>query len=198
MIPVGSGHYMYKNGQWIYVKPVTYRLTVSSRWVGNPPIDPHTGNWFFLTHQPDIHLFQEGQPASQAVAETAMFGTVDGFPIDNSFSQTAPVVGTPFQDLTFEVPADAEHSQFSLVAMVAPSSDLFFGVDSVNLLDRRGHFRPRIQVPLHAFDAGSSPENRFVNNPPGTPIQTHDPIRRISDSGSGLPIPFAMAVLEKV
>ena len=172
----------------------TYRVRVTSWWEGHPPADPHTGNWLVATHPKGQHIFQEGKVASPAVAETAMFGTLDGFPTFR-FQDTHPVVPSPFKNVELVVDADERSSQLSLISMVAPSSDFFFGLDSVPLKGRRGNWKRRIMEPVFAYDAGSDPRNRFQNNPPGTPIQTRDPIRRLR---RGVPIPFGMAVIERI
>ena len=91
------------------------------------PNGPHTGNFLFVTHDNKYNLYKPGQVASQSVAETSMFGTVNQFrlPRDKTYDAvTLNSISSPFKT-SIEIGATNDNPLLSFVSMVAPSSDFF-------------------------------------------------------------------------
>ncbi|MCA9184807.1 MAG: spondin domain-containing protein [Pirellulaceae bacterium] len=74
---------------------------------------------------------------------------------------------------------DSEFPLVSLVTMVAPSPDWFVGVNSLEMTDEQGRWRPRVTVDLFAYDAGTDDGQAFVS--PDSDSQPPAPIARLGD-----------------
>lgn len=92
---------------------------------------------------------------------------------------TGPGLGTP-STATITAQLDTDHSQLTLVTMIAPSPDWFVGVAGLELLED-GRWIDEVTVPLYAWDAGTDSGTAFTssnqNTNPQEPItlQTNGP-----------------------
>jgi hypothetical protein len=140
-----------------------YEVTVTNltRGVSFTPI-------LVATHQPDVHLFALGQPASEALAAMAEGGDTSLLAADIDAMQksaTASSAGLlePGQSVTITVSAHSRASHLSLAAMMLPTNDGFIALNSVPL-PPGGKTGSYIS---NGHDAGSEPNDEFCASIPG-------------------------------
>lgn len=141
----------------------TYEVTVTNltRGVSFTPI-------LVATHQPDIHLFALGQPASEALAAMAEGGDTSLLAADIEAMQKAATASSadllgPGQSVTITVSAHSRASHLSLAAMMLPTNDGFIALHDVPLPRGRqaaSHFS-------NGYDAGSEPNDESCASIPG-------------------------------
>ena len=189
----------------------TYRITFSTPWGGanSPaaaPRDAHTGNMLLLAHSGRFHLYAAGALASDGIVETAMHGTLGGLDRIVAAAQAqgsvgaaakAPPIAAPGSQ-QLELRVDAAHPYAAFVAMLAPSPDWFFGIDSVPLYSRANSWVPRVEVPISVWDAGSDRGTAFANEPDyAEPVRK--PIALVTEPlFRGGPRPLATLTFERV
>jgi len=177
-----------------------FKITFKTMWgkqnvnIGYPS-DPHTGNMFLAVHNNNYNLFENGKYASAGIEQSSEFGLNDNLikeAINNSKNikqyYTSPVLNTPGQT-EFTVDASTIYPLFSFATMIAPSSNWFTGISSVNLFN----VPKNIDIPLYAYDAGTDTGVEFVTLPKHPRIP-HRPISFITNGvlfPNGNQIPFA-------
>jgi hypothetical protein len=127
---------------------------------------PHSGNFFFVTHDDNYRLFTLGQMARPGIAKTSMFGTVDTLKMNARGvygMKTSPPISLPGK-ASVTIKANDAHPLLSFSAMVAPSPDWFFGVPNVNL-KQGGRWVDSMSINVMAYDAGSDSGTKFQNMP---------------------------------
>jgi len=115
-------------------------------------------------HNSDFSIFCAGSQPTPGLERLSEMGKHDPLDAELEAAQKTGEVGQliRFADgspgpvhaairTTFEL--DADHSQVSLVGMIAPSPDWFYGVSSV-ALRQDGDWTPSMVVPAYAWDSG--------------------------------------------
>jgi hypothetical protein len=167
---------------WWYFKSMplyTYRIKFVTMWgtpgteniigYSMPPLEgPHTGNMFLIQHDPNFNLFRVGDYASAGIAESSMFGTNNGLIKEaNGYKYyTKDVLQTP-GERSFTITYDPQNPLFSFVTMIAPSSNWFTGVSSINMtgLNQSLTVGKSTGIALYAFDAGVDHGDQFKTFP---------------------------------
>ena len=135
-----------------------YRVTIKNMSSGQP-ISPPVA----VTHSRDLHLFQRGKLASdaiEAIAEdgnqapavallTGMAGVTDVVDVGMPLTPAGTAVGSFSDTITFDITA-APGDRFSLSGMLICTNDGIVGLDSVKLPAHN-----RKQYRAHAYDAGT-------------------------------------------
>jgi hypothetical protein len=129
--------------------------------------DSHTGNMCLITHNDKYSAFKLGDYANQGIIESSEYGKNDSLITEiinekqNCFSYyTAPVLNTPGKAI-FDITINPQYPYISFVTMIAPSSNWFTGISSVNLTNV---IEP-IRIPTYAYDAGADYGTEFRTLP---------------------------------
>jgi len=166
----------------VFAQDAIYELRFEGRWVAPAPIpgNAHFTRLVGATHNSAGTLFTVGQQASQGiegVAETGSTGnlmseinaSIAAGDVDTEILGTDDFI-TPEEVNTFSFAANASHSRFSILTMIAPSPDWFVGVSDLDLLDANGNWRDEIVLDLVSYDAGTEDGAGFsLNNSATTP-----------------------------
>lgn len=119
------------------------------------------------THGYSANFFELGAPASDELAALAESGNItpllDSLTANPSVKDTATTAGllTPGSSVSFEIES-VRLARLSLAAMLIPTNDTFFALDSVSL-PRFGSYTYLAK----AYDAGSETNDEFCANIPG-------------------------------
>lgn len=142
----------------------TYRITVTNITKGlffTPTI--------VASHNQATHFFTVGDPASESLAAMAEGGDI--VPLMNDYLEndrvadiqnTAGLLG-PGETAVLTMTSEAGSRHFSAGAMLLPSNDFFYGLDSVLLPTSKR----RVTYFAQAYDAGSEPNDELCINIPG-------------------------------
>ncbi len=159
----------------------SYNVTVTNATAGqvmSPPI--------VVVHDPSIHLFAVGQPASDALAAVAedadateMLSMLDGMMGSGGVDSYAVADGPlpPGQSVTLDVTAAGGCRAITLVSMLVTTNDGFAGVNAVPL-STCGPGAPfnltgGMEVWASAYDAGSEANTELCSEIPGPPCGSH-------------------------
>lgn len=166
----------------VFAQDANYELTFEARW-GSPAPVPATAHFTQLigaTHNAAGSLYTVGQQATVGVEDVAELGVIGNLTSEiNAGIESGTVESLLFgvdtfiqpQEVdTFSFSASASHSRFTILSMIAPSSDWFVGVNDLDLLDANGNWRDRIVVDLISYDAGTEDGTGFsLSNPSTSP-----------------------------
>ncbi len=122
-----------------------------------------------VAHDPDISLFQLGQPALPELAELAESGATG--PLEALLGTLRDVGDTsastgllgPGETTTVTVEAGGKFNHISFAAMLIPTNDTFVAIDTVRI--PQGNQRK--EVFGIAYDAGSEANDQNCDNMPG-------------------------------
>ena len=166
----------------VFAQDAIYELRFEGRWVEPAPLpgNAHFTRLIGATHNAAGTLFTVGQQASQGIEGVAETGATGNLILEiNASIATGDVdteiLGTdgfisPEEVNTFSFAANASHSRFSILTMIAPSPDWFVGVSDLDLLDANGNWRDEIVLDLVSYDAGTEDGVGFsLNNSATTP-----------------------------
>ena len=175
---------------WMFLLPTTeaaessvsYRVTFQGMWTtaatpGGLPDGAHFSPLVGAVHSDEVTFWREGRVASPGIELVAELGLTSTFKSEIDASEYAvatiernlPAGGTPQVDVDFEVTTD--HPLVTLITMIAPSPDWFVGVSDLSLLDAQGRWRPRFEVDLFPYDAGTEDGTDFQMSNPATEPQ---------------------------
>jgi hypothetical protein len=205
-----------------FAQTAVYELTFEGQWVA-PAAIPGNGHFTQLigaTHNTAGSLYGVGQQASQGIEDVAELGSTGSLLTEINAGIAAGNVDTailgsdtfidPTEVDTFSFTANASHSRFSILTMVAPSPDWFVGVNDLDLLDANGNWRNQIVMDLVSYDAGTEDGTGFslnnsATNPQGviTNLDVAEPTGALFGAGSiarltltrAVPEPGSVAVL---
>lgn len=159
----------------------TYSVTFVPSW--NPATHPHDypithakkgllTPIIGATHTADFRLFAHGLEPTPGLEKLSEMGAHN--PLDDEirahvkrghvgglieFADGSP--GPVHPPVTSEIRVDAAHPMVSLVGMIAPSPDWFYGVSSVSLLDG-GDWVPSAVVTAYAWDSGGDAGTSYL------------------------------------
>jgi hypothetical protein len=120
-----------------------------------------------VTHYPPLKLFEVGQPASPGLATLAEAGDTAPLTMElraqrrTAAAQTVDGLLGPGETRSFEVEGRVGQN-LSLAAMLIPTNDTFFAMNSVTL-----PLAGRVTVEALAYDAGSEVNDQDCANIPG-------------------------------
>ena len=89
-----------------------------------------------------------------------------------------------------EFTVNRDYSLVTLVSMLAPSPDWFVGVNSLQMIDENGAFRPLITIDLNLYDSGTDGGTRYTSadaDIPRSPIDLVNSFPLDSDFQGGQP-----------
>lgn len=145
-------------------------------------------------HSRNLDMFEQGEPASDALEAIAEGGTVGpmqdallagGASVSVAETPTGAPVLAPGATAVAIVDASRLNRRLSLAAMILPTNDAFVGLDSVNL---RGLFRRTFL--LNGYDAGTEANDEILNpgagGVPDTPGIPGDPAGFAGSGGTGV------------
>ena len=168
-----------------------YELTFEATWSEEThptdfPSNPHFSGLIGAAHSSNIHLWQEGEPATPGIKSMAETGSKSplnsevGVLIGNgdaciiiSGGGINPSPG--MVTVTFVVNQDCP--MVSIVSMIAPSPDWFIGVSGVNLYEN-GEWMEQKVVDLFPYDAGTDSGASYAS--PNKPTDNPEGIYRIN------------------
>ncbi len=144
-----------------------YEITVTNLTRGvvfTPPL--------IALHKAGVTIFNEGDPANtdlEMVAEMGMTGDLQAtLDADPNVAATATAGGAPFgpgQSVSAEIEANRSFNRISLVGMLLPTNDGFFGVNGVKIpYARRGE---AVVLYSPGYDAGTEENDELCANIPG-------------------------------
>ncbi|XP_039631560.1 spondin-2a isoform X1 [Polypterus senegalus] len=147
-----------------------------------------------VTHGPPFRLWQEGGRASPGVKRFAEDGQADevvkelteirkSLKMIHAIHQ-APNVSSGTGRTAARVLVVPRASRLSLLTKLIPSPDWFTGVDSLDLCDG-GHWKPRVTLDLHPYDAGT--DSGFTFSSPNFPTSPRENITRITSQSPNHP-----------
>jgi manganese oxidase len=133
------------------------------------PKNPQFSPMIAATHAPGEQVWSEGELAAPPVVklvETGVDGDLVQFidaQIGNGFGQyvVSPAYLNGDGEVTMEISTSAEFPSLSLISMISPSPDWFTGIDSLDLQDADGNWKPLIELELYPFDAGSDSRTTY-------------------------------------
>ncbi len=181
-----------------------YRATFVATWSVethpiNFPADPHFSPLTGAVHSEQSVFWEMGQNASDGIeqmAETGATGiliTEIQAAIDEgralSAIQGGGIPESP-GSTSVEFTINRDSSLVTLVSMLAPSPDWFIGVNSLQMLDENGDFRPSVTVDLSLYDSGTDGGTRFTSadeDIPRSPIDLVNSFPLDSDFQGGQP-----------
>ena len=168
----------------------TYEVVFDATWSatslpGAFPFNAHFSALIGAVHSDAVSLWEPGgiaTPGIEIMAETGGTGTLtseinalisQGTALERISGNSAfpPVMVSD----TFEV--TTEHSQVSVVTMIAPSPDWFVGVHGLELFEN-GRFVDEITVPLFAYDSGTDAGVDFTSG--NSDVTPHEPIEQMT------------------
>ena len=191
---------------------VQYDVLFDSTWsAATHPIDwpgssAHYSSLVGATHNSEVSFWEVGELSTvgiQRVAETggtSVFRTEIQAAIDAGTAANL-VTGRGLADspgsLATSFVVDADHSEITLVTMIAPSPDWFVGVSGLDLRDG-GTWQEEVVVDLYPYDSGSDSGTTYRS--PNESTNPHVPVFRIEDGpvGNGTPLgtfTFSLATL---
>ena len=191
-----------------------YELNFEGRWIEPAPLpgNAHFTQIIGATHNSSGSLFSVGQPASAGIEDVAELGRtarlvteinagIAAGNLDTTILSTDTFI-TPQEVHSFNFSANASHSRFTVLTMLAPSPDWFVGVNDLDLLDSEGNWRDLIIVDLNSYDAGTESGTRLsLSNPATNPIgvitdlDTAEPLGTLFGNGSVARITLTREIL---
>ena len=124
------------------------------------------------THGSDYRIFAAGQRPTRGLELLSEMGKHT--PLDNEINKAIAAgkagslieiselsEGPVHRPLTHQFTVDRRYSMVSLVGMMAPSPDWFFGVSGVELA-AGGQWVPRITVEVYAWDSGGDAGKTYL------------------------------------
>jgi hypothetical protein len=199
-------------GQAFSAETAVYRVTFKNLWNAADhvsfPGNAHFSDIVAISHNSDFQLFSLGKKVTKGFEDLAELGRTAGILNELQEAQSMGTVDTvttapalfPRRDgdtITFEVEVSKEKSLISFATMIAPSPDWVVGVNDLKTLVN-GEFIKSFSVDLVAIDAGTEDGdfagNFSINNRPTTPQKD----ARLLNHLSGLDLPFATVLIEKL
>lgn len=191
----------------------TYNVTFIGNWNDtNHPTDFPSGDHFSpavgMVHEAGATFFEEGALASDGVeemAESGVNGTLRGEINDIVSGGTAlsyidgEGLLTGFSEATFQITVTQEHSQVTIVSMIAPSPDWFVAIENVDLLSN-GTFVEDLTVDAITYDAGTDSGTTFTSANDDTDPADNISLITTAPLGNGTTVtpPLAMFTFNKV
>ena len=191
-----------------------YVLTFEATWSDTThptdfPPNPHFSGLIGASHNPDVHLWKEGERATPGIQDMAETGAksslkseIDAFIKQGNACSTIsggginPSPGTV--TVTFMVSQDCP--VVSVVSMIAPSPDWFVGVSGLRLFENNQWLDKRV-VELLPYDAGTDSGTNYTSA--NKPTKNHEVMSRIEKEplltdGNVLPLgTFTFSRLDK-
>ncbi len=147
-------------------RTTTYEVTVTNITPGQS-FTPILG----AIHKRSISIFTLGDPASEELSVLAEGGATA--PLEEALlsrpkrvSNTATTEGflMPGKSVTYTIETQSGFNRFSTAAMLIPTNDTFFALNSVKLPVRGAK---QVVYYANAYDAGSEPNDQICDNIPG-------------------------------
>jgi hypothetical protein len=184
----------------------TYQLTFDATWsaathpIGFPP-NPHFSGLIGGTHNNLVGFWAPGGTASAGIEAMAEIGSKT--PLDAevqaainggnggviiSGGGVSPSPGSVSVSFT----VTQQHSQISIVSMIAPSPDWFVGVHDLELFENGDWLQNKV-ISLLPYDAGTDSGASYTS--PNQDTNPQDPITLITTGGAGNGTPFGTFTL---
>lgn len=151
----------------------TYSINYTSTWSqathphpgGNFPANAHYSKLVGATHNDQVVFLEMGALASPGIEDIAELGSNGVFFSEvntaiGSGTANAPIDGDDLSSSTGEinianVVTNEDYPLLTLISMIAPSPDWMVAVNSLELLDSNGDWKPGISLDLFPYDAGT-------------------------------------------
>ncbi|MBT8277018.1 MAG: spondin domain-containing protein [Bacteroidia bacterium] len=151
----------------------TYSINYTSTWSetthphpgGNFPASAHYSKLVGATHNDQVVFLEMGSLATPGIEDIAELGSNGVFfsEVNTAISNGAAneiIDGDDLSSSTGEinisnVVTNEDFPLLTLVSMIAPSPDWMIAVNSVELLDTNGDWKPSISIDLFPYDAGT-------------------------------------------
>ena len=184
-----------------------YDVTFDSTWSSSThpgafPGGAHYSPLIGAVHGAGVSFWEPGGIASPGIEQMAETGGTSSL---RSEIDAAIAGGTAMTRLqgpglgaagnhTMMITATPEHSEVTLVTMIAPSPDWFVGIDGQSLLEN-GLWVDQITVPLVAWDAGTDSGTNFTSSNQNTNPQ--DPIALVTGVPAFVSTPLGTLTLTR-
>ena len=185
----------------------TYSINYNSTWSetthphpgGNFPASAHYSKLVGATHNDQVIFLEMGSLASPGIKDIAELGSNGVFFSEvntaiNNGSANEIIDGDDLSTSTGEIDINnvvtsEEYPLLTLVSMIAPSPDWMIAVNSVELLDTNGNWKPSISIDLFPYDAGTDSgidytSPNLVTDPP-EPITSAQEVAPFSNEKMG-------------
>jgi hypothetical protein len=184
-----------------------YSINYTSTWsqathphpTNNFPASAHYSKLVGATHNDQVVFLEMGELASPGIEDVAELGSNGVF-----FSEVNTAIGAGTANAIIDgddlststgeinisnVTTDEDYPLLTLVTMIAPSPDWMVAVNSVELLDGNGDWKPSISMDLFPYDAGTDSGTDYTSpnmdtNPPD-PISSLQGIAPFSNAKMG-------------
>lgn len=184
-----------------------YSINYTSTWsqathphpTNNFPTSAHYSKLVGATHNDQVVFLEMGELASPGIEDVAELGSNGVF-----FSEVNTAIGAGTANAIIDgddlststgeinisnVTTDEDYPLLTLVTMIAPSPDWMVAVNSVELLDGNGDWKPSISMDLFPYDAGTDSGTDYTSpnmdtNPPD-PISSLQGIAPFSNAKMG-------------
>jgi len=181
-----------------------YRATFVATWSadthpinfpGNPHFSPLTG----AVHSEQSVFWEMGQNATDGIelmaetGATSILLTEVQSVVDEGRALSSIEgggVGESPGSTSVEFTVNRDYPLVTLVSMLAPSPDWFIGVNSLQMIDENGDFRPLITIDLNLYDSGTDGGTRYTSadaDIPRSPIDLVNSFPLDSDFQGGQP-----------
>lgn len=182
----------------------TYQVTFSGHWSvenhpGAYPANAHFSPLVGAVHSSQVSFWELGGLASEGIEQMAELGATGSFSGEaaEAVSEGTALSGYLGQGLasgvastTLTIKLNKDHSQATLVSMLAPSPDWFVGVSGLDLRPH-GDWLSETSVALYPLDSGTDAGGQFTSgdadqNPAltiqtlGTPFTGAQPVARLT------------------
>lgn len=198
--------------------PVTYSVTFVPTW--NPATHPleypitHAKGGLLTpmigaTHGSRYRIFEAGKRPTPGLEALSEMGKHD--PLDAEIREaiarggagslielTEGAPGPVHAPVTYSFEVDSRHPLVSLVGMIAPSPDWFYGVSGVPL-QKRGRWMPEVTVDAFAWDSGGDAGKTYLDE--DRDIPSKEPTRSAMTAHfrrNGKPVPVGKFVFKMV
>ena len=137
----------------------------------NPTSAPHFSPIVVATHNSQVILWENGQPASAGTETIAETGNPTTFIAEADAAITAGTANSVVRgdggfispgEQTVTIEANSEFPQVTFLTMIAPSPDWFAGAHVESLLSG-GSFVDTLTVDVMAYDAGTDDGNTYLS-----------------------------------
>ena len=185
----------------------TYSVNYTSTWSdtthphpgGNFPASAHYSKLVGATHNDQIVFLEMGSLATPGIEDIAELGSNGQFfsEVNTAIASGAAnqiIDGDNLSTSTGEINisnivTNEDFPLLTLVSMIAPSPDWMVAVNSVELLDTNGNWKPSISIDLFPYDAGTDSGTDYTSpnldtNPP-EPITSAQGVAPFSNEKMG-------------
>jgi len=181
-----------------------YRATFVAIWsVDTHPINfpdnPHFSPLTGAVHSEQAIFWEMGQNATDGIEQMAETGApsillTEVQAVIDEGRALAAIQGVGIEvspgSTSVEFTVNRDYPLVTLVSMLAPSPDWFIGVNSLQMIDESGEFRPLITVDLSLYDSGTDGGTRYTSvdqEIPPSPIDLVNSFPLDSDFQGGQP-----------